>query len=81
MRYALTYQYGVECGYEPTWHTTETVIVEAKKGWFENEEAVAKVLRDSGVKPDDVNYIMDEDKWFVRNVEDVDVYYKEERSE
>lgn len=79
MRYALTFMYGEDGGYEPTWNTTDTIIVEGKKGWYEDEEAVARVIAKYGIKPSDVEYIMANDKWFIRNIEDIDVYELGER--
>lgn len=76
MKYALTFQYGVEGGYEPTWDTTDTIIVEAPKFFYEDDKAVAKVLKEYGLKQEDIDYVISEDKWFVRNIDDVDVYGK-----
>lgn len=76
MKYALTFQYGVEGGYEPTWDTTDTIIVEAPKFFYEDDKAVAEVLKEYGLKQEDIDYVISEDKWFVRNIDDVDVYGK-----
>ena len=73
MRYALTFM-EEDDGYEPSWSKVDTIIVDGKKGWYEDEEAVARVIAKYGVEPDSVEHIMTYDRWFIRNVEDIDVW-------
>lgn len=73
MRYALTFQYEAEGGFEPTWDTTDTIIVEAPKFFYEDDKAVAEVLKEYGLEQEDIDYIISKNKWFVRNLLDTDV--------
>ena len=73
MRYALTFM-EEDGGYEPSWDKVDTIIVEGKKLWYEDEEAVARVIAEYGVEPDSVEHIMAHDRWFIRNVQDIDVW-------
>lgn len=76
MRYALTYS--TSRGFQ----STDTVIVEDGREsgeatatpWYEDEEAIADILNSYGVDEGDIEQVIEDRLYYVRNCEDVDVF-------
>lgn len=74
-RYAITFTL------DETWNTTDTLIVETTNNPLDwDRKKLAKVLEAYGVDVQKAKWVAeDSDTWFIRNLEDVDVYDLRER--
>lgn len=82
MRYALTYATDLEYY---GWSSTDTIIVdvdickeESGWRWFDDETRVADILAAYGLEEKDVKYVIDTNRYYVRNCDDVDFHLDRE---
>lgn len=72
MRYALTYSVG-------DWLNTDTIIIDTERSasegggfWFDDETRVADVLSAYGLDSEQTADVINNNRWFIRNCDDVD---------
>lgn len=79
MRYILTYTLE-----QDRWEAVDNIIIDSEIHkeetgwrWYDDETRVADILSAYGLDTEQIEYVIDNKLWYVRNCDDVDFYIDE----